>query len=301
MVTQHSYADKVFLAINFMIATFFFLVSAYPVYYVIIASFSDALEVIRGRVFWRPMTPGLQGYRAVFADERVITGYLNSFYYMFVGTSVNVVLTVLAAYPLSRKDFRHRNLVMGLYVFTMLFNGGLIPTYLVVRNLGLIDTRAAMILPTAIGIWNMVITRTYFQHNIPHELLEASQLDGCSDVNFLLRVVLPLSGPILAVITLFYAVQHWNTFFNALLYLRSSSKFPLQLILRDILIQNQMSADMATSMQGAMDAQAMVVRQQLAELLKYSLIVVASLPLLIMYPFVQKYFVRGILIGSIKG
>jgi putative aldouronate transport system permease protein len=158
-----------------------------------------------------------------------------------------------------------------------------------------------MILPTAIGIWNMVITRTYFQHNIPHELLEASQLDGCSDVNFLLRVVLPLSGPILAVITLFYAVQHWNSFFNAFLYLRSSGKFPLQLILRDILIQNQMSADMATSMQGAMDAQAMVIRQQLSELLKYSLIVVASLPLLIMYPFVQKYFVRGILIGSIKG
>ena len=301
MVKQHSYADRVFLAINFAIVTVFFLVSAYPVYYVIIASFSDALEVIRGRVFWRPMKPGLQGYRAVFADERVITGYLNSFYYMFVGTSVNVALTVLAAYPLSRRDFRHRNLVMGLYVFTMLFNGGLIPTYLVVRNLGMIDTRAAMILPTAIGIWNMVITRTYFQHNIPHELLEASQLDGCSDVNFLLRVVLPLSGPILAVITLFYAVQHWNSFFNAFLYLRSSAKFPLQLILRDILIQNQMSADMATSMQGAMDAQAMVIRQQLSELLKYSLIVVASLPLLIMYPFVQKYFVRGILIGSIKG
>jgi putative aldouronate transport system permease protein len=301
MVKQHSSADRVFLAVNFVLVTLFFLLSAYPVYYVIIASFSDALEVIRGRVLWRPMSPGLHGYRAVFADERVITGYLNSFYYMSVGTTVNVVLTVLAAYPLSRKDFPHRNLVMSLYIFTMLFNGGLIPTYLVVRNLGLIDTRAAMILPTAVGVWNMVITRTYFQHNIPHELLEASRLDGCSDISFLLRVVLPLSGPILAVITLFYAVGHWNTFFNALIYLRSSSKFPLQLILRDILVQNQMSTDMATSMQGAMDAEAMVIRQQLAELLKYSLIVVASLPLLVMYPFVQKYFVKGILIGSIKG
>jgi multiple sugar transport system permease protein/putative aldouronate transport system permease protein len=183
----------------------------------------------------------------------------------------------------------------------MLFNGGLIPTYLVVKNLGLIDTRAAMILPNALVVWNMIITRTYFQNSIPGELLEAAQMDGCTDFYFLYKVVLPLSGPILAVITLFYAVGHWNTFFNALIYLKSANKYPLQIILRDILVQNQMSGDMASSMQGATDAQSMIIKQQLAELLKYSLIIVASLPLLVMYPFVQKYFVRGILIGSIKG
>jgi len=301
MVKQHSYQDRVFLFFNFILVTFFFLVSAYPVYYVVAASFSDALAVIRGQVWWRPVDFTLEGYKAVFADQRVITGYLNSFFYMSVGTAVNVFLTVLAAYPLSRRDFRHRNHIMALYVFTMLFNGGLIPTYLVVKNLGLVDSRLAMILPNALIVWNMIITRTYFLNNIPTELLEASQMDGCTDIYFLYKVVLPLSGPILAVITLFYAVHHWNAFFNALIYLKSASKFPLQIILRDILVQNQMSGDMASSMQGATDAEGMILRQQLAELLKYSLIVVASLPLLVIYPFVQKYVVRGILIGSIKG
>jgi multiple sugar transport system permease protein/putative aldouronate transport system permease protein len=301
VVKRHSHQDRIFLAGNFVLVTVFFLVSAYPVYFVLCASFSDALAVIRGQVWWRPVQFNIVGYKAVFADQRIIGGYLNSFFYMAAGTSVNVVLTVLAAYPLSRRDFRHRNLIMGLYVFTMLFNGGLIPTYLVVKNLGLIDTRAAMILPNALAVWNMIITRTYFQHNIPRELLEASQMDGCTDFTFLRKVTIPLSGPILAVITLFYAVGHWNSFFDALIYLKSASKFPLQIILRDILIQNQMSGDMATSMQGATDAQGMIIKQQLAELLKYALIVVASLPLLVMYPFVQKYFVRGMLIGSIKG
>ena len=301
MVKQSGYQDRIFLAGNFVLVTFFFVIAAYPIYYVLAASFSDALAVIQGKVWWRPVQFNIEGYKAVFADQRVIGGYMNSFFYMFVGSAVNVVVTVLAAYPLSRKDFRHRNLIMGLYVFTMLFNGGLIPTYLVVKNLGLIDTRAAMILPNALVVWNMIITRTYFQNSIPGELLEAAQMDGCTDFYFLYKVVLPLSGPILAVITLFYAVGHWNTFFNALIYLKSANKYPLQIILRDILVQNQMSGDMASSMQGATDAQSMIIKQQLAELLKYSLIIVASLPLLVMYPFVQKYFVRGILIGSIKG
>lgn len=300
MVKQHSYQDRIFLACNFALATVFFLIAAYPVYYVICASFSDALAVVRGEVWWRPVRFNIEGYKAVFADQRVIRGYMNSFFYMTVGSAVNVVVTVLAAYPLSRKDFRHRNLIMALYVFTMLFNGGLIPTYLVVKNLGMIDTRAAMILPGALVVWNMIITRTYFQNSIPSELLEAAQMDGCTDFYFLYKVVLPLSGPILAVITLFYAVGHWNAFFNALIYLKSADKFPLQIILRDILVENQMSGTMTASMQAA-DAQAMVLRQQLAELLKYSLIIVASLPLLMIYPFVQRYFVRGILIGSIKG
>ena len=301
MVKQHGYQDRIFLTANFALVTLFFLMAAYPVYYILSASFSDALAVIQGKVWWRPVQFNIEGYKAVFADQRVIGGYMNSFFYMFVGSAVNVVVTVLAAYPLSRKDFRHRNLIMALYVFTMLFNGGLIPTYLVVKNMGLIDTRAAMILPNALVDWNMIITRNYFQNSIPGDLLVSSQMDGCTDFYFLYKVVLPLSGPILAVITLFYAVGHWNAFFSALIYLKSANKYPLQIILRDILVQNQMSGDMASSMQGATDAQAMIIRQQLAELLKYSLIIVASLPLLLLYPFVQKYFVRGILIGSIKG
>ena len=228
-------------------------------------------------------------------------GYANSFYIMAVGTLVNIIFTILAAYPLARRDFKARNYIMALYVFTMLFNGGLIPTYLVVKSLGLIDTRAALIIPNALLVWNMIITRTFFLNNIPDSLLEASQIDGCSDTYFLYKVVIPLSGPILAVITLYYAVTHWNSFFNAMLYLKTATKFPLQLILRDILIQNQQAANMAAMQGNVSDALEMAVRQQLAELLKYSLIIIASAPLLAIYPFVQKYFVRGILIGSIKG
>jgi putative aldouronate transport system permease protein len=255
---------------------------------------------VLGEVWWRPIGINLNGYKAVFEDPRVIMGYANSLFIMVVGTMINVFFTVLAAYPLARKDFRFRNAIMALYVFTMLFNGGLIPTYLVVKNLGMVDTRAALIIPNALMVWNMIITRTFFLNSIPDSLLEAAQLDGCSDIYFLWKVVLPLSGPILAVITLYYAVGHWNSFFTAMIYLKTASKFPLQMILRDILIANQTAA-MSATMQGAVDAETMVIKQQLAQLLKYSLIIVASAPLLMIYPFVQKYFVKGVLIGSIKG
>jgi multiple sugar transport system permease protein/putative aldouronate transport system permease protein len=215
---------------------------------------------------------------------------------MTAGTAVNVTLTLMAAYALSRKDFVDRNLFMALFVFTMMFNGGIIPTYLLVRGLGLIDTRAAMILPLAIGAWHVIIARTFFATTIPHELLEASRMDGCSDLRFLWSVVLPLSGPIIAVITLFYAVQHWNQFFQALLYLRDQGKYPLQLVLRDILVENAVEANMTGT-----DVEGLIERQHRRELLKYSLIVVASVPLLLLYPFIQRYFVQGIMIGSIKG
>lgn len=302
MVKQkNTLGDKSFYLVNGLVATLFFVVTVYPIYFVLAASFSDPIAVARGDVWWRPIGLNFNGYKEVFRDSRVIMGYANSLYIMVVGTLVNVVFTVLAAYPLARRDFKARNPIMALYVFTMLFNGGLIPTYLVVKNIGLIDTRAALILPNALLVWNMIITRTFFLHNIPDSLLEAAQIDGCSDVYFLFKVVVPLSGPILAVITLYYAVGHWNQFFNAMLYLKTATKFPLQLILRDILIQNQQAANMQATQGNVTDALEMAMRQQLAELLKYSLIIVASAPLMVIYPFVQKYFVRGILIGSIKG
>ncbi|MEQ7129549.1 carbohydrate ABC transporter permease, partial [Actinopolymorpha sp. B11F2] len=233
-------------------------------------------------------------YQAVVEYRSIVRGFLNSVFYAGVGTFVNVTLTLLAAYPLSRRDLYGRNWFMLLFVFTMMFSGGLIPTYLVVHDLGLLNTRWALILPTAMAVWNMIITRTYYQVTIPHELLEAARIDGCDDFRFFLRIVIPLSKPIIAVNALFYAVAHWNQFFNALIYLTDETLFPLQLVLREILIQNTVEP-------GAMDVAEMVRRQELRDLLKYTLIVVASIPPLLAYPFVQKHFVKGVMIGSLKG
>jgi putative aldouronate transport system permease protein len=287
--------DRIFNVFNYSILVILFLIVAYPLIYVISASFSDADQVVMGNVWLYPVEPTLDGYKAVFKHKMVWTGYANSFFYMIVGTAVNVSLTVMAAYPLSRKDYVGRKLIMFMFVFTMMFNGGLIPTYLLVKSLGLLDTRAAMILPTAIGAWNVIITRTFLQSNIPDSMLEAAQMDGCSDFRFVAQVVLPLSGPIIAVITLFYAVHHWNQYFQALIYLRNQDLYPLQIVLRDILVRNQVNMEMMD------DIETYIRREAIAELLKYSLIVFASVPVLVMYPFVQRYFVRGIMIGSIKG
>jgi len=262
--------------------------------YIISSSFSSPLAVSSGRVWLWPVDFSLRGYQVTLGNPQIITGYANSLFYAFFGTLISVTLTVLLAYPLSRKTFYGRNILMVFLVFTMLFSGGLIPTYLVVKYLGLLNTRWAMLLPQAIAVWQVIITRTFFQASIPDELVEASQLDGCSDLRFLWSVVLPLSKPIIAVLVLMYAVSQWNSYFDALIYLKSPELYPLQLVLRSILILN-------TTTSGSMEASAMVERQQLADLLKYSLIVVASLPVLIIYPFVQRYFVKGMLIGAVKG
>jgi multiple sugar transport system permease protein/putative aldouronate transport system permease protein len=208
---------------------------------------------------------------------------------------INIALTVMAAYPLSRRDLVGRNFVMFFYSFTMFFGGGIIPLYLLVRSLGMVNTRWAMLIPNAMAVWNVILTRTYFQSSIPHELLESSQIDGCSNSRFVWSIVLPLSKPIVAVISLFYGVMHWNTFFHALIFLKDSDLYPLQIVLREILIQNQMDNTMM------MDIEQQQHREMLAALLKYSLIIVASVPVLLIYPFVQKYFVKGVMIGAIKG
>ncbi|TDF97489.1 carbohydrate ABC transporter permease [Paenibacillus piri] len=287
--------DRLFNYANHIILFIFAVTVLYPLVYIISASFSSASSVISGRVWLFPVEPTLEGYAAVFKHRLIGSSFLNSLFYTAVGTVVNVILTLMAAYPLARKDFMPRNIVMALFVFTMMFSGGLIPSYLVVKELGLIDTRWSLIIPGAIAVWNMIIARTYFQTTIPDELLEAAQMDGCSDMTFLRKIVIPLSGPIIAVIALFYAVSHWNQYFNALLYLKRQELYPLQLVLRDILIQNEVDASMIT------DVADQAARQGLRELLKYSLIVVSTVPVLIIYPFIQRHFVKGMMIGSLKG
>ena len=299
---KHSKEDRVFYIIVYTLLTFGFIVVLYPLIYIISSSFSDPLEVISGRVWLLPRKPSLEGYVAVFQYSDLWLGYGNTIFYTVCGTALNVTMTMMAAYPLSRRDFVDRNVIMFLFTFTMFFQGGLIPTYLLLRNLGLLDTRAVMFVPWAIGVWNLIITRTYLQSSIPVELYDAAKVDGASNFRMLMRIVLPLSGPIIAVITLFYAVQHWNQFFIALVFLRSRALRPLQIILREILILNS-SAAVDEMMQSASAAEIALLmkREMLQGLIQYALIIVATVPVLVAYPFVQKYFVRGVMIGAIKG
>jgi multiple sugar transport system permease protein/putative aldouronate transport system permease protein len=274
---------------------FWVIIIAYPLVFVVSASFSSPQAVISGRVWLLPVEPTLKAYKAVFSNSKILTGFLNSTIYMVVGTTISLVFTVLAAFPLSRKEFVGRGFINGLFIFTMVFSGGMIPTYLVVKDLGLRNTIWAMVLPSAFSVWNMIITRTYFQTTIPDELYEAAGIDGCSDFRFLVRVALPLSGPILAVIGLYYAVGLWNGYFNALLYIDSQSLYPLQLVLRDILILGNLDISMMQ------DFTELVRKTGLASLLKYAVIVVASVPVMVAYPFVQRFFVKGVMVGAMKG
>lgn len=296
-VIKDSVGDRIFMAINYLALSSLLVLVLYPLIYIVSASFSDARAVTAGKVWLLPVNPTLAGYTAIFKNKYLVSGFLNSLFYTGAGTLISVVLTLLAAYPLSRPDMPGRRTITFLFFFTTLFSGGLIPTYLVVRDLHMLDTRWAMLLPGALSVWNLLIMRTYFQLTIPRDLFEAAQLDGCTDFTYLTKVVLPLSGPILAVIALFYAINNWNSFFNGLIYLQSKSLWPLQLVLREILVQNQIEP----GMMAGLDAREMAMRQQLRELLKYSLIVVATVPLLAVFPFVQRHFVKGIMLGSVKG
>ena len=289
--------DVGFNIVNYTILTVLLLIVAYPLIYIVSASFSSTAAVMANRVWLWPVEPSLKGYEAVFNNKDILTGFGNSIFYTLAGTFVNLVVTLAAAYPLSRRDLRPRNFIMLVFSFTMFFAGGMIPSYLLVSNLGLLNTRWSVILPGALNVYNMIIARQFFASNIPTELLEASQLDGCSDFQFIFRVVVPLSGAIVAVLGLFFAVGHWNAYFSALLYIGDRKKYPLQVFLREILIQNTIDA----SMTGSVSIEDEVVKQGLEDLLKYSLIIVASVPVLIIYPFVQKYFVKGVMIGSLKG
>ncbi|MGC4105870.1 MAG: carbohydrate ABC transporter permease [Thermomicrobiales bacterium] len=294
--TKDRGGDLAFSIANYVILSFFLVAVAYPLIYVVSSSFSSPTAISAGKVWFLPVDFTVNGYKAVFETSKVWIGFRNSLFYAVVGTAFSVLLTVLAAYPLSRKDFGMRNHFMIFFVFTTLFSGGLIPSYLVVRSLGLLDTVWAMIVPGALAATNIIITRTFFQSSIPDELLEAAQLDGVSDLRFVKDVVIPLSMPILMVNALFYAVGQWNSFFSALIYLRNPDLWPLQLVLRDILVNSNVK-----DLNPNMDQMKVLEQQQLAIVLKYALIVVSTAPILMIYPFVQKHFVRGVLIGSLKG
>ena len=286
--------DRVFMFFNGFILVAITIVILLPLVFIISASFSSSEAVIAGRVSLWPVDFSLLGYETIFEHKKVWDGFGNSLFYTFFGTFFNVVMTIIAAYPLSRQDLVGRRVITIAFIFTMLFNGGLIPTYMVVRDLGLLNTRWAMILPTGIGIFNLLITITFFRTTIPPELIEAARIDGANDFRTFLSIILPLSRPIIAVLTLFYAVNHWNSYFQALIYLKDQELFPLQIVLREILIENSIDASML------IDIEDLVAREGLRELLKYSLIVVASVPVLILYPFVQRHFVKGMMIGSVK-
>ena len=292
---KHTVSDKRFEALLILIFCILGIIVAYPLVYVLSSSFSSPSAVMSGKVWLFPVDFSLEGYRAIFKNNQVLIGYRNSLFYMIVGTCINIILTLLAAYPLSRTDMPGQGPIMLIFTFTMIFSGGMIPTYLVIKNLHMLNTVWSMLIPGAISVHNMIITRTFIRNSIPKEMLEAAQIDGCNDIQYFFRMVLPLSGSVIAVITLYYAIAHWNSYFNAFMYLSDQNLYPLQLFLRDILVSNKIDASMVIIDDG------MVAKEGLSELLKYSLIVVAMLPMMLIYPFVQKHFVKGGMIGSVKG
>ncbi len=293
--SRQSTGDRVFEIVNTALLALILLVILYPLWFVVIASVSDPAKVVAGDVLLWPAGVSFEAYRMVFRDSMIMTGYRNTLYYTILGTAINLVMTVLAAYPLSRKDWVGRGFFMAVVMFTMFFSGGTIPTYLLMNDLGLINTTWAIVLPGAVSVYNAIVMRTFFINSIPLELQEAAQVDGCSNTRLLLRIVLPLSKPILAVMVLFYGVAHWNAFFGALIYITESDRYPLQLVLRSILIQNTASQDML----GEVDT--LGNRVMLAETIKYALIIVSTLPMMVLYPFLQCFFEKGVMVGSVKG
>lgn len=286
--------DKVFDIINQILLVVILLAVFYPLYFIIIASLSDPTAVSSGNVYFAPKGFNLDGYLEVFKNQKIWLGCKNSLIYTVVGTAINLSLTVPAAYGLSKKSLPGKGFLMGMITFTMFFSGGLIPGYLLIDKMGINNTMWALVLPGAVSVYNLIVTRSYMASNISGELEEAAQLDGCSDINLFFKIVLPLSKPIIGVILLMYAVGHWNSYFNALIYIRNQDLYPLQVILRDLLIQTEQAASMGG------DASVLEL-QKMSDMLKYSVIVVSSLPVLCIYPFIQKYFEKGIMIGSLKG
>ena len=288
--------DKVVYFINYVLLALLLVIVLYPIIYIISCSFSSGSALMAGRVRLLPVEFTFDSYKAVFKYQSIWSGYKNSVIYTIVGTLISIVFTLFAAYPLSRDDFRGQKLFTGLFLFTMMFSGGLIPTYLLVRNLKLIDTMWAIVLPGAVSAYNMIVARTFFKQTIPKELMEAAEMDGCSDFKFFSRIVIPLSTPIVAVLCLWVAVSLWNSYFNPMIYINSEDKYPLQLVLRRILLMSQVNLNSSS-----VDPQVIAKNQYLSEMLKYGTIIISTLPLMVIYPFVQKYFVKGVMIGSVKG
>ena len=292
-----SRGDIIFETVVVIILAILTLIILYPLYFVVIASFSEAKLVVAGEVWWYPKGVTLENYMQCFTNGDLMLGYRNAFIILILGTATNLFLTILCAYPLSRHDLWGRNGIMIYCTIPMFFGGGLIPTYLMVtQTLGLKNSWWAVILVAGIATYNMIIMRTFFMTSIPFELQEAAQIDGCTPIGILLRIILPLSIPVICVIGLYYGVNHWNSYFSALVYLPDKNKWPLQLFLRQILVNNDISA-----VDGGASSDEMARRAMRAETIKYSIVILASVPMLIIYPFVQRYFVKGVMIGSVKG
>lgn len=287
--------DTLFDIVNYTVMAFVLIVTAYPLIIVISSSVSDPYALMSGKVWLFPIKPTLEGFKAIFHYEKVWVGIGNSLFYTVIGTAINMVMSILMAYPLSRKDFTMREPFSLLAAFTMWFSGGLIPTYLLVRNLGMFDSRLALLIPNAVAVWYAIIVRTNFASNTGGELLESAKIDGCSDFKYVVSIAIPLIKPTLAVVALYYVVGHWNAYFNPYLYIKTPAKQPIQIVLRDILLLTSANEQVSPSSTSEFNSQVM------NELLKYALVVFSCLPMAILYPFIQKFFVKGIMVGAIKG
>ena len=295
MKIADSRTDVIYYSISYIIIGILTLIVLIPMMFVVSASFSAGAAVTSGKVWLWPVNPTFYNFEMVFQYKSIWIGYRNTVFYTAFGTIINVCLTLICAYPLSRKNLAGRGFFTFIFTFTMIFSGGMIPSYILMKNLKLLNTVWAMVLPGAISVYNMIVTRTFFQNTIPNELLEASKLDGCSDAQYFFRVLLPLSSAVIAVISLFYAVGHWNAYFNAFLYLSKKELYPLQLFLREILVQNTFNNDII------MDPEMVKQFQAIQDTLKYAIIVLSTAPLMCFYPFAQRHFVKGVMIGSLKG
>lgn len=284
----------------FMFAVLF--ITIYPLYFTVIASFSEPSAVATGKVLWRPVGFTLDSYRQVFAYKQIWTGYLNTIFYTVLGTAFNLFLTIPAAYAVSKKYLPHRNIFMGFFLITMYFGGGMVPSYLLVKSLGLINTRLALVIVSGISIYNLIVTRTYFATSISDSIYEAARMDGAGELKTFFSIALPLAKPIMAVMVLYYAVAHWNDYFNALLYVSDQQLEPLQSVLRRVLIQNQNALDESLMQQSMSSGELLdsAKRAYAAYTMKYTMVFIASAPLLAAYPFVQKYFVKGVMVGAVK-
>lgn len=297
--TKKTWDDRVFDIITKGFLFFFIIIVFYPLWFVLMASFSDPVYVNSGGALLFPKGFTLTGYKQVMEDARIWAGYGNTIIYVFCGTFLGVCMTLMAGFAASRKDVFGNKVLIMLFMFTMYFGGGTIPTYMVINSLGLVNTRALMCILGSFSVYNMIVVRSFMVNSIPEELYDAATIDGCGIGNFFFRIVLPLSKAIIAVIVLYIAVEHWNSYFNALMYLSDVAKEPLQLYLRQVLIASQARAGDAAT--GGVDAQMAEQMADAAALVKYSTIVVSTAPILCLYPFVQKYFVKGVMIGSVKG
>ncbi len=297
-----SKGDRLFVLVNGILLFIFFAVELYPLLYAVSASVSSPKAVASGEMLLWPVDPSLSGYQYILQYSDIWTGYANTIFYTVFGTLFNLFLTLPAAYALSRRDMKGRGLIMAVFMFTMYFSGGLIPAYLNVKSLGLFNTRWVIVIISGISVFNLIVARTFFETTIPWELHEAARIDGCNDFRIFLRIVLPLSAPIIVVMILYYGVGHWNSFFTAMIYLSDRKKFPLQLFLREILLMSKfMESALTEGSFSAEELTAMIKRTETADMIKYGVIIVSTAPMMAVYPWLQKYFAKGVMVGSVKG